>query len=151
MQDRCTICAERTIGSEIILAQPKVVQCDVGQVETRFGTFRDSVKLDAQKSFWMHLIVLLCDVDQAEVDFDLFGDSCNLGARKFHGLCLMYHGHGNRFGHTQWYSYVMYAKWKLVSVRLEILLDSAQDRCTVCAELTIGLEIILDAPNGTPR
>jgi hypothetical protein len=26
-----------------------------------------------------------------------------------------------------------------------------QDRCTVCAKRTIGSEIILDAPNGTPR
>jgi len=26
-----------------------------------------------------------------------------------------------------------------------------QDRCTVCAERTIGSEIILDAPDGTPR
>ena len=26
-----------------------------------------------------------------------------------------------------------------------------QDRCTVCAEHTIGSEIILDAPDGTPR
>jgi hypothetical protein len=26
-----------------------------------------------------------------------------------------------------------------------------QDRCTVCAERTMGLEIVLDAPNGTPR
>ena len=32
--------------------------------------------------------------------------------------------------------------------------DSANldvDRCTVCAECTIGSEINLDAPNGTPR
>ena len=32
--------------------------------------------------------------------------------------------------------------------------DSANleaDRCTVCAKHTIGSEIILDAPNGTPR
>jgi hypothetical protein len=57
----------------------------------------------------MHVIVLLCDVDQVEVDFDLFGYSFNLDARKVHGLCLMYHGHGNHFRHTQWYSYVMYA------------------------------------------
>ena len=28
---------------------------------------------------------------------------------------------------------------------------SVQDRCTVCAEHTIGLEIVLDAPDGTPR
>jgi hypothetical protein len=26
-----------------------------------------------------------------------------------------------------------------------------QDRCLVCAKRTIGLEIILDAPVGTPR
>ena len=29
--------------------------------------------------------------------------------------------------------------------------DSANDRCTVCVEHTIGSEIILDAPDGTPR
>ena len=32
--------------------------------------------------------------------------------------------------------------------------DSAnldEDRCTVCAERTIGSEIILDPPDGTPR
>ena len=32
--------------------------------------------------------------------------------------------------------------------------DSAnleQDRCTVCAKRTIGSDIILDAPDGTPR
>ena len=38
-----------------------------------------------------------------------------------------------------------------VLVRLEIVLVSVQDRCTVGAEHTIGLEIILDAPDGTPR
>jgi hypothetical protein len=26
-----------------------------------------------------------------------------------------------------------------------------QDKCTVCAERTIGSEIILDAPDGSPR
>ena len=26
-----------------------------------------------------------------------------------------------------------------------------QDRCTVCVERTIGSEIVLDAPDGTPR
>jgi hypothetical protein len=42
-------------------------------------------------------------------------------------------------------------KWKLVSVRLEIVLILTHDRCTVCAERTKGLEIVLDAPDGTPR
>jgi hypothetical protein len=37
------------------------------------------------------------------------------------------------------------------SVRLEIVLVSAQDRSMVCAKHTIGLEIILDTSNGAPR
>ena len=37
------------------------------------------------------------------------------------------------------------------SVRLEMVLELVQDRCTVCARRTIGLEILLDAPDGTPR
>jgi hypothetical protein len=41
--------------------------------------------------------------------------------------------------------------WNLILVRLEMVLVSVQDRSTVCAKLTIGLEIILDPPNGTPR
>jgi hypothetical protein len=45
----------------------------------------------------------------------------------------------------------MYVKWKLVSLRLEIVLVSMQDRCTVCGENTIGLEIIFGTPGGTPR
>jgi hypothetical protein len=36
------------------------------------------------------------------------------------------------------------------SVRSMTVLVSVQDRCTVCAKHTIGLEIILDAPDGTP-
>jgi hypothetical protein len=31
------------------------------------------------------------------------------------------------------------------------VLVSVQDRCMVCAKRTIGLEIILDAHDGTPR
>jgi hypothetical protein len=34
---------------------------------------------------------------------------------------------------------------------LEIVLLLMQDKCTVCAEHTTGSEIILDAPDGTPR
>ena len=37
------------------------------------------------------------------------------------------------------------------SVRLEMVFVLVQERCTVCAEHTIGSEIILDAPDGTPR
>ena len=38
----------------------------------------------------------------------------------------------------------------LISVNLEIVLILMQDRCMVCAERTIGSEIILDTPDGTP-
>jgi len=37
------------------------------------------------------------------------------------------------------------------SVRLEMVFVLVQDRCTVYAENTIGSEIVLDAPDGTPR
>jgi hypothetical protein len=43
----------------------------------------------------------------------------------------------------------MRLKGKLIPVRLEIVLILTQDRCMVCAEHTIGLEIILDTPDGT--
>ena len=46
-------------------------------------------------------------------------------------------------GTPEWYSKVMYVKWKLVSVRLEIVLVLAQDRCTVYAECISGMEIAL--------
>jgi hypothetical protein len=39
----------------------------------------------------------------------------------------------------------------LVSVYLDIVLILTQDRCTICDEHTIGLGIILDAPDGTRR
>jgi hypothetical protein len=42
-------------------------------------------------------------------------------------------------------------KWKLDSFRLDIVLILTLDRCMVCDKRTIGLEIILDAPDGTPR
>jgi len=37
------------------------------------------------------------------------------------------------------------------SVRLEMVLVLVQDWCTVCAKRTIGSDIVLDAPDGTPR
>ena len=36
--------------------------------------------------------------------------------------------------------------WELVSFRLEIVLVSVQDKCTVCAKRTIGLDIVFNAP-----
>jgi hypothetical protein len=41
---------------------------------------------------------------------------------------------------------VTWVLWNLILVRLETVFVSVQDRCTVCAKHTIGLEIVLDAP-----
>jgi hypothetical protein len=41
--------------------------------------------------------------------------------------------------------------WNLVSVHLETVLVSMQDRFTVCAKRTIVAEIIFDTLDGTPR
>jgi hypothetical protein len=45
----------------------------------------------------------------------------------------------------------MWVMWNLISVYLETVLVSVQDRCTVCAEHIIGSEIILDSHDGTAR
>jgi hypothetical protein len=45
----------------------------------------------------------------------------------------------------------MRLKGKLVLIHLETVLILMQDSCSVCAERTIGSEIVLDAPDGTLR
>jgi hypothetical protein len=42
-------------------------------------------------------------------------------------------------------------KWKLILVYFGMVLILMQDRCTVCAESTIGSKIVSDAPDATPR
>jgi hypothetical protein len=41
--------------------------------------------------------------------------------------------------------------WKLDSVHLEIVPTFTKDAFMICVEHTAGTEIILDAPDGTPR
>jgi hypothetical protein len=41
--------------------------------------------------------------------------------------------------------------WNVALVYLETVLVLVQDRCTVCTEHTIGIEIILHALDGTSR
>jgi hypothetical protein len=43
----------------------------------------------------------------------------------------------------------MWVVWNLVLVHLEIVLVLVQDRSTVCTKHTIGIQIILDALDGT--
>ena len=77
-------------------------------------------------------MVLLGDMGHVESRFGPLGAS--VGAR-----------------YVRWNSKVMWVMWNLFLVHWETVLVSVQDRCTVCAECTIGSEIILDAPNGTRR
>jgi hypothetical protein len=46
---------------------------------------------------------------------------------------------------------VAWVVWNFILVHLETMLMSVQERCTVCTEHTIGIEIILDALDGTLR
>jgi hypothetical protein len=72
----------------------------------------------------VHPMVLLGDVCQVEGCLGLFGDSVSVGTRSVYGLRQIYNGHGNLFRHSRWYFSVTLVKWKLISVRLEIVLIS---------------------------
>jgi hypothetical protein len=48
VQDRCTVCAKRTIGSEIVWDAPDCTLSDEAVVDAHFGLFRDSANLDAR-------------------------------------------------------------------------------------------------------
>ena len=94
-------------------------------------------------------MVLVGDEAQAEAYFGPFGGGANLDARLAHGLHQTFRRIENHFGRTRRYSLVTWVKWNLVSVCWELV--SVQDSCTVGAEHTIGSEIVLDTPDGTPR
>jgi hypothetical protein len=48
VQDRSTVCAKCSIGSEIVFDTPMVLLGDMAQVEGGIGPFGDSAKLDAR-------------------------------------------------------------------------------------------------------
>ena len=48
VQDRCTVCTKRTIGTEIIFDASDGTTSDKAQVEARFGPFGYSANLDAR-------------------------------------------------------------------------------------------------------
>ena len=47
VQDRCTVCVKRTIGSETVLDAPMVLLGDEAQVEAHFSPCGDSGNLEA--------------------------------------------------------------------------------------------------------
>jgi hypothetical protein len=94
---------------------------------------------------------LLGDVGHVEPQFDPFRDSVSFSSGSMHSLRQTYYRLRNHYGQNGWKSQVTRLKWKLISVRLEIMLILIQDRCTVCAKRTVASETVFDAPNGTPR
>jgi hypothetical protein len=46
---------------------------------------------------------------------------------------------------------VTWVIWNLVSICLEIVFAPVEDWHTLCSERTVGSEIVLEAPDGTPR
>jgi hypothetical protein len=54
VQDRSTVCAKRTIGSELFWTHLMVLLADGAQVEAPFGLFGDSANLD------IRLVHVLC-------------------------------------------------------------------------------------------
>ena len=53
-QDRCAVCAEHTIGSEIVLDAPMELLGDTGHVESRFSLFGDGVSVGARQVHGLH-------------------------------------------------------------------------------------------------
>ena len=48
VEDRCTVCAKRTMGSDIVFNALMVLLGDEAQVEAPFSPFGDSANLDAR-------------------------------------------------------------------------------------------------------
>jgi hypothetical protein len=53
-QDRCTVCTQRTIGSQIVWDAPNGFVSDIGRVESRFSPFGDSVSVSARQVHGLH-------------------------------------------------------------------------------------------------
>jgi hypothetical protein len=53
-QDRCTVCTECTIGSQIVWDAPDGLVSDMGRVESHFSPFGDSVSVSARQVHGVH-------------------------------------------------------------------------------------------------
>jgi hypothetical protein len=96
---------------------------------------QDGCTVCAKRTIGLEIILyapkLLCDVGHVKSRFGLFGDGVSVSAR-YNTVCGKRRNH---FGCTRWFSKVTRLKWKLVSVRLEIVLILTQDRCTICTDV----------------
>jgi hypothetical protein len=155
-QDRCTVCAERTIRENhfrrnrwycymmSVMWKPISVHLEIVLISKQ-----DRCMVCADCTMGME-IILGTPKGTARwhgwngSSFSPFGDSVNLDVWYMHGLRRTYHELENHFWRNRWHSYMTWVKWKLVSVHLEIVLMSS-------VECTIGSKIIWDATNCTPR
>jgi hypothetical protein len=90
------------------------------------------------------------DVGQLEGHFSLHGDAVNLSkinawfAPKVRWAWKLFWAYSVELLGTV-------AQMESCSIRLESVLISTHDRCTICAECTAGTEIFLAAVDGPPR
>jgi hypothetical protein len=102
VQDRCMVCAKRTIGSKIIFLIHRVeLLGDVGHLESCFSLLemllvlvQDSCTVYAECTIGSKILLdtlnaLVGDEAQVEARFGPFRDSANLDARSEHGLHRM--------------------------------------------------------------
>jgi hypothetical protein len=54
IQDRCAVCTERTVASQIVWDAPDVLVSDLGRVEFRFSPFGDSASVSARQVHGLH-------------------------------------------------------------------------------------------------
>jgi hypothetical protein len=76
-------------------------------LETMLMSTQDRCIVCADRVIGLEIILgaqmeLLRYVGQVKARLGLFADSVHLDARHEHGLCRIYHRHGNLFGHTRW-------------------------------------------------
>ena len=86
VEDRCTVCAKRTIGSDIVFNAPMVLLGDEAQVQAHFGLFRDKCTVCAERTIGSEIVLdapdgTPCDVGHVESPFCPFGDSVSVSAR----------------------------------------------------------------------
>ena len=74
---------------------------------------------------------LLGHVGHVESDFDPFVHGVSVGAKLMRGLRQTYHRIRNHFGCSCFNSYVTWVMWNVISICLEMVLVSVQDRCMV--------------------
>ena len=83
-------------------------------------------------------MLLLGDEPHVEARFSPFGDSASLDVDRCTVCAERHHRLRNCFGRARWNSYVMWVMSNLLSIRLETVLVSLHDKCTVCAKHTMA-------------